>query len=70
MNTANTAAAAGVAPPKISRNSRSHAIWYTNEHAPDTSRNKATNGNRQSGGVHTAVEGVIGGALIRVGSSA
>src|SRR5713101_3602636 len=42
MNTAITAALAAVEAPKISRNSRVHAVWYASAQAPEKRRSGAT----------------------------
>src|ERR1044071_1820814 len=42
MNTAITAAEADVEAPKISRNSRVHAVWYASAQAPEAKRRGAT----------------------------
>ena len=42
MNTATTAAVAAVDAPKISRNSRCHAVWYTSAQNPDPKTRTAT----------------------------
>src|SRR4029079_5621789 len=42
MNTATTAAEADVEAPKISLNSRVHAVWYASAQAPEAKRSGAT----------------------------